>query len=274
MFDGGNLVDQIGHPDFSRILMAATLAASIPEEISKAAHSNEWATEVLFYCLIDQEDDIREQQLLIIAQTMGSDSETRVRGLLNAAPDLAREQRLPLLEITIPELKRRPPDYVSKVLATVKAASEADGKTDVFEYLMAGIITQHLWESVNPQRVRLAGRKTLASVKDQALNLIAVLALHGHEDTTGVERAYKAGTVALGMGAPGTVPHIEDWSLVLDKALPALDQLKPADKETLVKSLIAVVMADNRIAVSEMELLRVVCALIHVPLPIITSGED
>ena len=95
----------------------------------------------------------------------------------------------------------------------------------------------------------MAGRKTLASVKDQALNLIAVLALHGHEDLTGVEQAYKAGTVALGVAAADAVPHIEDWSLVLDKALPALDQLKPSDKEKLVKSLIAVVMADNRVAV-------------------------
>lgn len=253
--------------------MAASLAASIPQEISKAAHSNEWATEVLFYCLIDQQAEIRERQLLIIAQTMGGDSETRVRGLLNAAPDLAREQRLPLLEITIPELKRRPPDYVSKVLATVKALSQADGQTDVFEYLMANIITQHLWESMNPQRVRMAGRKSLAGVKDQALNLIAVLALHGHEDTRGVEQAYKTGLDALGVTGADPVPHIDDWSQVLDKALPVLDRLKPADKEKLVKALIAVVMADNRIAVSEMELLRVVCALIHVPLPMITGGE-
>ena len=273
MFDGENLVEQIGHPDFSRILMAATLAASIPEEISKAAHSNEWATEVLFYCLIDRGDEIREQQLLIIAQTMGSDSETRVRGLLNAAPDLAREQRLPLLEITIPELKRRPPDYVGKVLATVKAVSEADGQTDVFEYLMASIITQHLWESMNPQRVRLSGRKSLASTTDHALNLIAVLALHGHENEAGAKRAYKAGADVLGMADPGAMPKIEDWSLVLDKALPVLDQLKPAGKEKLVKALIAVVMTDNRLAVSEMELLRVVCTLIHVPLPMITGGE-
>jgi len=132
MFDADTLVEQIGHPDFSRILMAATLAASIPEQISKAAHSSLWATEVLFYCLMDRNSEIREQQLLLVAQNMGADSETRVRGLLSAAPELAREQRLPLLEISIPELKRRPPDYVSKVLNTVKALNDADGQTDVF----------------------------------------------------------------------------------------------------------------------------------------------
>ena len=273
MFNADNLVDQIGHPDFSRILMAATLAASIPEEISQAAHSNQWATEVLFYCLMDRNDEIREQQLLFVAQKMGSDSETRVRGLLNAAPELAREQRLPLLEISIPELKRRPPDHVSKVLATVEALSQADGQTDVFEYLMAKIIAQHLWESVNPQRVRLSGKKSLQQIIEKARAVIAVLAVHGNENAAGAEDAYQAGSALLGDAVTAAMPVMDDWSELLDDALPALDKLKPADKEILVKALIATVMADDRVAVTEMELLRVVCSVIHVPLPMITGGE-
>ena len=273
MFNADNLVDQIGHPDFSRILMAATLAASIPEEISQAAHSNQWATEVLFYCLMDRNDEIREQQLLFVAQKMGSDSETRVRGLLNAAPELAREQRLPLLEISIPELKRRPPDHVSKVLATVEALSQADGQTDVFEYLMAKIIAQHLWESVNPQRVRLSGKKSLQQVIEKARAVIAVLAVHGNENAAAAEDAYQAGSALLGDAVTAAMPVMDDWSELLDDALPALDKLKPADKEILVKALIATVMADDRVAVTEMELLRVVCSVIHVPLPMITGGE-
>jgi len=271
MFDADNLIDQIGNPDFSRILMAAALAASIPEEISQAAHSNQWATEVLFYCLMDKDEEIREQQLLFVAQNMGSDSEARVRGLLNAAPDLAREQRLPLLEISIPELKRRPPDHVSKVLATVKLLNEADGQTDVFEYLMAKIIALHLWESVNPHQVRLAGKGNLYQATDKALDVIAVLAMHGNETREDIKSAYQAGCRILGAEVP--VPDIEDWSEALDVALPVLDQLKPADKGKLVQALIATVMSDNRVAVAEMELLRVVCSVIHVPLPMITGGE-
>jgi len=273
MFDADNLVDQIGNPDFSRILMAAALAASIPEEINQAAHSSQWATEVLFYCLMDRDDEIREQQLLAVAQNMGGDSETRVRGLLNAAPELAGEQRLPLLEISIPELKRRPPDHVSKVLATVTALSEADGEIDVFEYLMAKIIAQHLWESMNPQRVRLSGKKSLKQLSDKALGVVAVLALHGHDRTADVELAYRAGSALLGSETTAPMPRIEDWSKTLDDALPALDQLKPADKEKLVKAMTTTVMADNKVGVVELELLRVVCSVIHVPLPMITGGE-
>jgi len=253
--------------------MAAALAASIPEQISRAAHSNQWATEVLFYCLMDRDPEIREQQLLLVAQNMSSDSETRVRSLLKAAPELAREQRLPLLEISIPELKRRPPDYISEVLNTVKALNDADGQTDVFEYLMAKIIAQHMWESMNPQRVRLSGKKSLKQVIDKALGVIAVLALHGNEGASDANSAYRAGSKVLGADAGASIPEIEDWSETLDGALPALDALKPAGKEILVKALIATVMADNRIAVSEMELLRVVSSVIHVPLPMITGGQ-
>ncbi len=273
MFDAGNIVDQIGSPDFSRILMAAALAASIPEKISRAAHSGQWATEVLFYCLMDRDTEVREQQLLSIAQHMGSDSEARVRGLLGEVPDLAREQRLPLLEIAFPELKRRPPDYVRDVLSTIKELNEADGHIDVFEYLLAKIIAQHVWESVNPQKVRMSGKKSLKQIHDKALAVIAVLAQHGHKTPTGVQAAYEAGASALSTESKIVMQVFEDWKQALDSALPALDQLKPADKEILVKALIATVMSDNRIAVAEMELLRVVCALIHVPLPMITGGE-
>jgi hypothetical protein len=237
--------------------MAAALAASIPAPISKAAHSNQWATEVLLYCLMDKDSEIRQQQLLLIAQKMGSDSEARVRGLLKAEPSLAREQRLPLLEIAIPELKRRPPDHVSRVLSTVRALSEVDGEIDM----------------VNPQNVRLAGKKALKQVAGEAQQVIALLAANGQREAADIERAYRAGMDALGTGQISGLPDTANWSGILDKALPALDQLKPADKQTLVQALIATVMADNRLAVAEMELLRVVCLVIHVPLPMVSGGK-
>jgi Zn-dependent protease with chaperone function len=273
MFDADNIIGQIGNPDFSRILMAAALASAIPEKINAAAHSNQWATEVLFYTLIDEDDEIREQQLLAVAQNMGSDSEERVRGLLKAVPLLAREQRLPLLEISIPELKRRPPDYVSRVLTTVTALSEADGQTDVFEYLMAKIISQHLWESVNPQRVKLSGRKSLQQAAGEAGQVIAILASRGNKNAEAAETAYKAGLSQLKLDIPQQLPVVENWQQAFDKALPALDQLKPADKGRLVNALIATVMADENVRVDELELLRVICAVIHVPLPMITGGS-
>lgn len=273
IFDAGNIVDQIGQPDWERMLMAAAIAASIPDNINRAAHSTEWAPEVLFYALLDQDTEIRERQLLVIATKMGADSEIQVRSLVQSAGLAVPEQRLPLLEIAFPALKRRPPDFVSQVLETVKALVEEDGRVDVFEYLLARVITKHLWESHNPGRVKVAGNKSLQALQQEVIQVLSILAQHGHADDEAAA-AFRAGTAALGLDEGITLSEREDWVTALDTALPRLDRLKSAAKEKLVAAMLAVALQDGRLVPSELELLRVVCDLIHVPLPLLTAPRQ
>jgi len=118
----------------------------------------------------------------------------------------------------------------------------------------------------------MSGKKSLKQLRDKALDVIAVLALHGNVGTQDIQSAYRSGSALMGLDDSSPMPDVGDWAETLDSALPDLDRLRPADKEQLVKALIATVMTDNRVAVSEMELLRVVCSVIHVPLPMITGG--
>jgi len=272
-FDAGRIFEQIGRPDWDRMLMAAALAASLPRDVRRAAHSTEWAPEVLFYTLLDRDASVREQQLLIIAQRMGADSEAQVRALLQAAGLPAAEQRLPLLEIAFPALKRRPPDFVTRVLDTVKALTGADGRVDVFEFLLARVISQHLWESYNPDRVRLAGNKNLSACREEAARVMAVLARHGQQDEEAALAAFRVGWASLGFDDGAALPNTDDWAAALDSALPALDRLKPSEKARLVDALAAVVTHDGRMLPIELELLRVICDLIHVPLPLLVSAQ-
>jgi uncharacterized tellurite resistance protein B-like protein len=265
------MVDQIGKPDWERMLLAASIAAAIPDNIRKAAHSTEWAPEVLFYTLLDADENIREQQLLIVARRMGADSETQVRALIQAGGVASSEQRLPLLEVAFPALKRRPPDFVTKVLETVKALINADGRVEVFEYLLARVISMHLWESQNPSRVRAAGSKSLQSCRNEALQVMAVLARHGNDDPQRAGEAFNAGADSLWPGAQVDMPVTENWVSTLDAALPKLDRLTSAEKERLVHALALVVSHDGRMEPSELELLRATCDLIHVPLPMLTA---
>jgi len=271
MFDVDNIINQIGNPDWDRLLMAAAIAASIPDDISRAAHSPEWAPEVLFYTLLDSNAQIRDQQLLIIAQLMGSDSEFRARSLLEAGGMPGPEQRLPLLEVAFPALKRHPPDLVKRVLETVEALSHVDGRIDVFEYLLARIIDQHLRETYNPHAVRVSGSKSLRSCHSEVLQLVAVLASHGHAGGDAAQSAFMAGLEVLGVDPITPMPRMENWTAILDQALPKLDRLKSAEKEKLVRALITVVLHDGLLAPAELELLRVTCDLIHVPLPMLAT---
>ena len=271
LFDAGRLVEQIGNPDGQHMLTAAAVAASLPDNIRRAAHSSEWAPEALFLALLDSDGELRERQLLAIAQRMGTESEAQVRALLQSGGTLRAEQRLPLLDLAFPALKRRPPEFVTQVLETVKALIDTDGRVEVFEFLLARVIAQHLWESQNPGAVRAAGGRTLAACRDECLAVMAVLARQGHGHGASAEAAFKAGCAALGMGAGQAMPESGNWVATLDSALPRLDRLQPADKQALVRAMAAVVTHDGRIVAAELELLRAACALIHVPLPLMAS---
>jgi Zn-dependent protease with chaperone function len=273
MFDADHIIDQIGQPDWDRILMAAAITASIPENIVQAAHSTEWAPEVLFYSLLDADEEVRERQLLMVGQKMDEDSETQVRALLQSGGLPSPEQRLPLLEVAFPALKRRPPDFVSRVLDTVESMVEADGRIDVFEFLLARTISMHLRESDNPHRVRTAGHKTISNCRRQAAGLLAVLAHHGQVGAEDAKAAFGAGMKALGVETDTVIPDVSDWVAVLDTALPKLDLLKSLEKEKLVRAMTEVVLHDGRLAATELELLRVSCDLIHVPLPLLTAPQ-
>lgn len=271
LFDADGLLGQIGNPDWQRVLMAATLAASIPDSVRQAARSTEWAPEVLFLALLDRDSDLREQQLLVVAQTMGSDSESQLRALLSADGLPNASQRLPLLEMAFPALKRRPPDFIGRVLDTVKAVAEVDGRIDVFEYLLARSISQYLWESANPQKVRVAGGKSLDQLRPAAVSVLGVLASHGQSDADRVRAAFRAGMGELGWPQDAEMPESGAWVESMDRALKQLDQLTLAAKQRLVRALAATVLHDERLAPVELELLRVSCDLIHVPLPILSE---
>jgi Zn-dependent protease with chaperone function len=273
IFDAGRFMEQIGNPQWERLIMAATVAASIPEAVKTAAHSADWAPEVLFYTLLDSHPEIREQQMLIIAQRMGSDSDVRVRGLVGAAEQLQPEQRLPLMEVALPSLKRHPPEVVQKILETVNELIHADGRIDVFEYLLARVVSQYLWEAMNPQAVRNSGRKKLVSLGNEASMVLAILARHGHQSDGQAQQAFEKGLSHLKVIDKTDMPETVDWIESLDDALAKLNNLRIADKEILVRALIETVTADGKLVTEEMELSRAVCALIHVPLPIIPASQ-
>ena len=271
IFDAGRFMDQIGNPQWERLIMAAALTASIPEAVKSAAHSADWAPEVLFYTLLDRNPEIQDQQMLIIAQRMGSDSDARVRSLLGAEDELRPEQRLPLMEVALPSLKRHPPEFVQKLLKTVDELIHADGRVDVFEYLLARVVSQYLWEAMNPQSVRYSGRKTLKALRPEAAIVIAILARHGHESDADAQDAYSKGLSVFESANVPSMPATDNWIESLDDSLAKLDSLRLKDKEVLVRSLIETVTADGHLVAEELELLRAVCAMLHVPVPIIPA---
>ncbi len=267
------LIERIGQPGLTQVMIAAALTESLPRPLERAAHSDEWAQEVVCFLLLNQDAEQREEQLLLIAQTLGSESERQVGVLWQAGRELEPAQRLPLLEITFPSLRRRPQNELIQLMSLIEKLTAVSGRVEVFEYSLARLTASQIKDALHPQRSRPAGGKKLASRGDDAVAVMAVLAVHGHPDQPeAAQAAFAAGLDGLLASVPPSLPSIEGWPSRLDRALKRLDELTPKAKQKLVTGLARCVMHDQQVLVPEMELLRVICGLLHVPLPLLEHG--
>ena len=272
--DADNLAEKIGQPGLNQVFMAAALAAAIPKPLERAAHSDEWAQEVICYLLLSDDNEVREEQLLIIARTLGSESEQQVRALRQSVPELPATQRMPLLEIAFPSLRRRPESELIEFMRLVESLVEADGSIDVFEYALGRLINRQILDALHPERVRASGSKRLSSMSREAIDLLAIVAWHGHPDQPEVvQAALGEATGRAGLDVPPETPELDGWPRRMDEALKRLDQLKPREKEKLVNAMACCILHDGEVIADEMDLMRVACGLLHVPIPLLDTIE-
>ncbi len=264
------LIDRIGQPGLNQVAVAAALLATMPPVLERAAHSDEWVRELLCFLLLTEDPQLRERQLLLIAQTLGNESERQVGILWQARGELEPAQRLPLLEMAFPVLRRRPQEDLVQLMALIDKLVAVDGRVDLFEYGLARLSERQIRDAMHPQQARPGGTRKLASLSDAVILVMNLLAQHGHPDQPDLAlAACQAGLAGLIESPPADLPDLEDWPGQLDAAIQDLDQLLPADKHSLVAGMARCVLHDGQLAVAEIELLRIICGLIHVPLPLL-----
>ena len=267
-FDIERLIHDIGRPGWEQIVAAAGIASSLPQDLLKAARSPEWAAEALLRVILDERVGVRERQLLAIARHLGTDSERQVRFLEQATPKIAVRQRLPLLELAFPALKRRPGTLIERFLACVEDVVRADDRLDTFEYLLGTVVRVHLRDALAPAAAAPAGRLSIRDTTPALAALLAIIAAHGHDDAESAAAAYLAGMETAGVERAVPYRKPTDWAASLDTALARLDRLAPADKERLLRAMVATVLDDAAVAPRELELLRAAAAAVHLPLPV------
>ena len=270
-FDG--ILGNIGNPTQQQMLYAALLSSSFPDAIQQAAHSPDWAPEILCLVLLDNDPDIREQQLLTIASKLGPDSERQCRYLANELPRVEPGQRLPLATLSLPALKRRPREDLLALHQTIAELTIADGKTSLFEYAIGCMLRAQIQDALDPADVQVHGSKRLSGLRRYAVALLHTVASVGHQDPATVLAARDAGLARAGLKHQGPSPIDGNWMEVLDQTLKPLNQLTPGAKEMLVSGLFATVTHDHQVTLEETEILRAICAALHVPLPLMQADQ-
>ncbi len=203
-----------------------------------------------------------------MANSFGDDVQQAVTTVFAEVEALAPPQRLPLAALAFPALKLLSEGRGQTLLETLDALVRHDGRVDLDEYCLTRLLRVYLREAQQPRRAPVDGLKKLPACRDSVALVCAVVALEGSADESAARRAW---LLAMQQAFPGEAlawsPPPPQWQSALERALDDLDGLLPPAKDVLIQSLLAAVRADGVISVAESELLRVICASLHCPLP-------
>jgi Zn-dependent protease with chaperone function len=264
------VIATIGNPGTAQFSAAVQRRADIPPALREAAHSPQEALAVVLAVVLSQDPPVRERQIAHLRTRikLSPDAFARFEALASQCARLEPALRLPLLGIAFPTLRQRPPEQLRKLGIVVDELLGMNADISVLDYALGRLLRVQLVEVLSP-RVRrpVSPPPKLHDCRTEARTLFAVMAQVGHAHERDARAAFDAGMRRLLPMAPPDFTPPSDWLNTLDRALTRFDQLSPAIKQALIEALVVTVAHDRQVTLGEAELLRVVCASLHCPLP-------
>jgi len=270
-----SIAASVGRPEIEHVEYARQIRQSIPENLDDAAHSTGRAYLLTLALILDRSGTHVERQLGLIEERMGEDRTRLVRSYYRELQASGEEFRLPLLEISFPALKLRPAAQLGFLIELASRLIEIDGKVDLYEYCFYRILTINLGQALDPSPRRGAGRASKRVLRQAAVNMLAIVADHGHDDATQSQAAFEAGARILGEWASGVKiePRHEYTVDILNHSLDILRRLNNKGRHKLLRAVSEVADHDQHLTVGEAELIRVICATLDCPLPPILANK-
>lgn len=254
--------------DSTRFQRATAVHQAMPATLTIAVQQPESALAVVLALATSTETELQATQRRIIADAFGDDLQYAVQTIAVEVATLSPESRLPLAALAFPALKQLSAGRQQTLLGALDALVLADGRVDLDEYCLARLLRVQLIEAQQPRRAPVDGLKKLPACRDSVMLVCAIVAANGSADDAAARRAW---LLAMQQAFPGealdwSAPPVA-WQAPFEHALDDLDGLMPPAKELVIQSLASAIHADGVVSVEEAELLRVICASLHCPLP-------
>jgi hypothetical protein len=264
-----SIAAMVGDPENEHIKFATRLRRSVPDLLYDAAHSHELAYLLTVALILDRSGRVLERQLNLVEERLGHDRTRLVRQYYDELAKTGMEYRLPLMEIAFPVLKQRPAPQLSYLVELAGRLIDVDGEIDLYEYCFYRVLAGNLRQALDPSHRQKRRRATREPVRQAAVDLLRVVARHGHSVIDEQQRAFTAGIAVFGnWGGKFSYAADHDYSVaVLDRSLELLLALNGDGKRMLLEAITAVVMSDKALSITEAELIRAICASLDCPLP-------
>lgn len=264
----------VGQPEPKHLLFARQLRGSIPSPLYAAAHAPDEALLLAIALSLSSNEAHAQRQFHVIREQIGQQRAASIKRFYELILEAGAAYRLPLLEIAFPSIKNRPAPQLEFLLDLVRKLIDLDGTIDLGEYCYYRILGSQLLQAEKPAARRSGNRVGKRAAQRAAVNLIRVVADQGNLDPEAKNAAFEAGVALFGRWAddykdsPGTGDTVE----TLDNALDILRSMNSAGRQSLLHAVCKTMMHDNKLTVTEAEMLRAICATFNCPLPPISES--
>ncbi|MEZ5491303.1 MAG: M48 family metallopeptidase [Gammaproteobacteria bacterium] len=262
-----SIVEQIGQPGVQQLAEARHLLKVIPDSLLEAAHSPSSARALVYMMLIDGDQKIRQSQLEFLERSADLGITAELHELLRNNKEVPAYYRLPLLSISLHSLRQLSFRQYNLFSTNLAALIKIDDRVSLFEWALLKIVTSTLDPIFKKRGPRPLGRKDINDCLPELESLLSLLAYSDRESEAEPEQAFERARERLGnVQIKLRARKVLNFS-VLDGALDKLTELKPLQKPALLKACVACIMADEKAAAIEVELLRAIGVSLDCPIP-------
>jgi Zn-dependent protease with chaperone function len=258
------MLAQVGTATPQHMEQAVRLLAAMPDSLRQSLNSPEGARAAVYAYLISPDAKVRAIQVRALAEAGDGAMAANLDDLVKTLSDLGPASRLPVLALATPALRQMGQPARDVFLIAVDQLVEADHEVTLNEFVIRTILKRQLSaKSSHAERVRYSD---INSVRADVLLLLATIARAGSSDPAAQKFAFARGAARLGLAdeiPDGTTLAADAMSAALDR----LRQLAPLKKPALVLACVDTALADDKLLVAEVELLRTIGMAIDCPLP-------
>lgn len=265
-----DVVDRVCSPNPDNLNRVSNILSSIPQQLKDMLNSPAQSAAVIFALLTQNTCVQREVQLNIVGRSpVAPGNREDFLHLCELTTGLQDDQKLPLVELALPSLRRLPAAERTNLLETINLLIQADGQITLFEYSLQRIVRQYLHK--NDCVFKKTAYFHISQVGYHILIVLRALANAGNRgNTEAAQLAFNAGVTRipeLACKNPDSY-YTENINFAeIDTALQKLDCSSFKIKQLIIDACAHCVLSDKTVTVAEVELLRVVSLALHCPLP-------
>lgn len=266
----GNLADTIqntGILDPLMVAIAHTLMESLPSPVYQATQQPASAYALMLALRLDEDEEIKQKQLSHLATTPKMAAEVKRISVLTK--DIAPEQILPLIEISMPALKRQSTEQYKQLKQQLTQFIMADQTSEHKEWLHFRLLAHYLDQHFLPKKRLRRSYHAFNQIKQPCVLILSLLANEGQYTTEQSDEAFTHGINTLKLTNEKRISAEEIELTDVNRALETLEYMVPLLKEQFLTACANCLQANQSMQITGWDFLRVVAACLGCPMPIV-----